>query len=494
MSVENRDPAAERAVLAGIARYGQNGYMETADIVQRSSFTLEPNQILYHIFESIIKAGSQTVDVASVLSTANILGHKDFFKTDSNKVLLRSILNLEIDQGNLRILAARVRKLEVARLLRAELKQADREIEQVTGEEPIEAIVGLAEKRIFNFGVNLGGSSSEEPVPINAGFEEYKEYLLANRGRPIGIPTGFPQYDLAIGGGVRPGINVTGGRLKSGKSTLGNTVVAHVAGKLRVETLYLDTEMSKEEQQIRLAANLSNIPVNTIEAGLFYDKAEHKERFDKAQQIIKDMPYSRINIFGKTVESVTSIIRRWLMKKVGFEDNGYAKPCLVILDYIKLLDQATVTKNIAEHQALGFLVSGLHDFAKQYNVPFYAFAQLNRDGINQEDSGAFSGSDRVGWFASNLAIFKKKSQEEIAEEAAIHSEFYNRKLIVTDARHGAGTEAGDYINMKFEGQFARVTEGKLRSDVYANQKPKGTVVEGAEAAKKRADEDSDFGF
>src|SRR6185436_14099005 len=104
MSIENRDPAAERAVLAGIARYGQNGYVEIADIIQRSSFTLEPNQILYHIFESIIQSGSQTVDIASVLSTANVLGHKDFFKTASNKDLLRAILNLEIDQGNLRIL------------------------------------------------------------------------------------------------------------------------------------------------------------------------------------------------------------------------------------------------------------------------------------------------------------------------------------------------------------------------------------------------------
>jgi len=494
MSIENRDPAAERAVLAGIARYGQNGYMETADIVQRGSFTLEPNQILYHIFETIIKSGSQTVDIASVLSTANVLGHKDFFKTDSNKVLLRSILNLEIDQGNLRILAARVKKLEVARLLREELRKADKEIEQITGEEPIESIVGLAEKRIFNFGVNLGNSTSEEPVPIDAGLEEYKEYLLANKGKPIGIPSPFKEYNKSIGGGFRPGISVVGARLKVGKSTFANETAAHVAGMLQVPTLYLDTEMAIEEQQTRLLANIANIPVNVIEAGLFYDNALSKVNFDKAMKTIASMPYTRINVFGKSVESISSIIRRWLLKKVGFEDNGHAKQCLVILDYIKLLDQSTVTKNIAEHQALGFLVSGLHDFAKQYHVPFLAFAQLNRDGINQEDSGAFSGSDRVGWFASNLAIFKKKSQEEIAEEAAIHKEFYNRKLIVTDARHGPGTEAGDYINMKFEGQFARVTEGKLRSEVYADQKPKGTVVEGAAEAKKRAADDDDFGF
>ena len=35
------DPAAERAVLAGICTYGESAYLDVADIVQEISFTID---------------------------------------------------------------------------------------------------------------------------------------------------------------------------------------------------------------------------------------------------------------------------------------------------------------------------------------------------------------------------------------------------------------------------------------------------------------------
>jgi hypothetical protein len=39
------DPAAERAILAGICTYGEDAYLDIADILQESSFTVDSNTI-----------------------------------------------------------------------------------------------------------------------------------------------------------------------------------------------------------------------------------------------------------------------------------------------------------------------------------------------------------------------------------------------------------------------------------------------------------------
>ena len=69
------DTAAERAVLAGVCTYGDTAYLEIADLLQESTFTIDSNKIIYqclkHIFE---KEQAQSIDVATILSTAQELG------------------------------------------------------------------------------------------------------------------------------------------------------------------------------------------------------------------------------------------------------------------------------------------------------------------------------------------------------------------------------------------------------------------------------------
>ena len=113
-------------------------------------------------------------------------------------------------------------------------------------------------------------------------------------------------------------------------------------------------------------------------------------------------------------------------------------------------------KDVAEFQALGFMMTALHNFALKYSVPILSFIQLNRDGITKESTDAASGSDRIIWLCSNFTIYKVKSDEEIAQDGEEHG---NRKLVPIIARHGQGLEDKDYINVKMKGQFAHLEEG-----------------------------------
>ena len=179
------------------------------------------------------------------------------------------------------------------------------------------------------------------------------------------------------------------------------------------------------------------------------------------------MPFKYKSIAGKSFDEVLSLARRWVIKDVGLDDFGKAKPCLIILDYIKLMDDGAISKNIAEYQALGFLMSSLHNFMVQYGVACLAFTQLNRDGITREDTDVASGSDRILWLCSNFSIYKRKTEEEMADESVSENNIsYNLKLIPIVARHGKGIDAGDYINISGNYEYGRITEGPTRNEFY----------------------------
>ena len=229
-----------------------------------------------------------------------------------------------------------------------------------------------------------------------------------------------------------------------------------------VPVLNMDTEMTEEDHQHRMSAMVSGLPINEIETGNFGKNPEYKDRIIKACQEIAQAPYYYRSISGKSFEDQLSIIRRWLTKEVGLNADGTAKDCVVIYDYLKLMDAQGVSADMKEYQLLGFMMTTLHNFAHRYKIPILCFMQLNRDGIEKEDTSAASGSDRIIWLCSNFSILKHKSDEEIQEDKLENG---NRKLKPIVCRHGAGMEFGDYINCHMTGYNARIIEGKTKFEL-----------------------------
>ena len=63
---------------------------------------------------------------------------------------------------------------------------------------------------------------------------------------------------------------------------------------------------------------------------------------------------------------------------------------------------------------------------------------------------------------SNFSIFKRKGDEEIAEDGP---DCGNRKLIPLISRHGAGLDENDYINFHMQGWCAKIVEGKTKLEL-----------------------------
>ena len=458
------DPAAERAVLAGICNYGEAAYLDIADIVQESSFTIDSNSIIFKCLKLLCENNQSKIDIASIYSTAQELGLSHILSKKEEAQHLKAIMDFPVSLENVRKFAAKIRKLEIARLLRKQLEQTQDKLLEVTGSEPISSIIGIAEDSIFNFS-SLLNDSDTGPEKIGENLDDYVKSLEENKVDQVGIPTGFPIYDQAIGGGLRKGtINVIGARPKTGKTLLSDNMGKNIAA-LGIPVLNMDTEMNKQDHIHRLLAMMSETEINNIETGKFAESPDKKNKIIKATNDLKGMKLYHKSIAGKPFEDQLAIMRRWLVKEVGLNDDGTAKQCVIFYDYLKLMDSAGISQDLKEYQVLGFMMTSLHNFAVRYQVPIVAFIQLNRDGITKESTDSASGSDRIIWLCSNFSIFKRKSDEEMAEDGPDNG---NRKLVPLISRHGGGLDDNDYINCFMKGWCAKITEGRTRLEVMNN--------------------------
>ena len=479
------DVGAERAVLSGIFQYGKDGYVDVSEIVSVDTFTIESNQLIYKCVEQAIK-NNPKLDVAVFLSAAHDLGLTEFFKEKTEIEYIRSLMNFPIELANLRSQAKKIRKLEIARIYQSKIKKAYSLLDKVSGNEPLDEIVSIAEKPIFDFAKEFKQGEDDRPQLIGNDIDDYVQYLIDNPNRQVGIPSPWYKYNETIGGGFRRRtVSLFGARPGVGKSCLADNIAIHVAHRNKIPILMLDTEMSKEEHHNRLLAYLSKTKINEIERGKFVTNKFQLEKIKNAARIIKEMPYTYKNISGRKFEEVLSIIRRWIYQVVGFDENGRTNDCLVIYDYFKLMETSAL-ENMQEYQAIGFQISDMHNFCVEYDVPVVAFVQLNRDGIDKELTSSISQSDRLVWLATAVTIFKHKSYEEIEEDGIENG---NRKLIPIKARYGEGMQEGNFINMYMQGEYAMIEEMRTNADVkLTGNNNQGFEVEDDEFAENQSSE------
>jgi replicative DNA helicase len=470
------DTAAERAVLAGICSYEDEAYLEISDLISESSFTVDSNAVVYkcikHIYE---KNDSLKIDIPSIYSAASELGLSSLITSKEEAQHLKAIIDFPVSKENIRKFAIKIKKLEIARALHKELELTQEKILDVKGSEPISSIIGLAEETVLNF-TNSLNDTDNNPVLLAKNIDDYLQNLIDNPIDQVGIPTGFPVYDHSIGGGLRKGtVNVIAARPKTGKTLLVDNMGYYIA-KNGVPVLNMDTEMSQEDHVNRIIAMSTETDMKDIETGKFNLSDDKKSKVKKAVEEFKSLPIYYKSIAGKPFDEQLSIMKRWVMKNVGLNDDGSAKECVIFYDYLKLMDTQGMSQDLKEYQVLGFMMTQLHNFSVQFQVPIVAFVQLNRDGITKESTDTASGSDRIIWLCSNFTIFKRKSDEEMAEDGPSNG---NRKLVPIISRHGGGLDDNDYINCYMKGWCAKIVEAKTKLELANKNSPKeGFIVDG----------------
>lgn len=460
-----KNVASERAVLAGLLQHGKECFLEVELFVNEESFTIENNKVLYKCIKHSFESGD-VVGYTEILSSAKSLNLDEFVEKNDMLKHITGVMNTPVNINNVAEHAKKLKRLEFARIMQGKLRDIYLNLNKVTGDEDIASILSIAENPIQDVCLSFMKEDDLSPKSIGEGIHAYLEHIKNNDGKSIGIPTGMSAFDKAIGGGLRRKcVDLIAARPKTGKSVLADNIALHIAGEYDIPVLMLDTEMSTEDHWNRIIANKSGVEINDVASGKFATDPEKVDSVTKSVEAIESIPYDYISIAGRPFDETLSIIKRWLLKRVGYDETGRLNDCVIIYDYLKLMTSSSINNNLAEFQVLGFQITSLHNFCVENDCPCLSFVQLNRDGITKESTDVVSGSDRLVWLCTSFSIFKDKSDEEKVTDGINNG---NKKLIPIVSRHGPGMEDEGYICLQMDGKFAKVREVGTIREIKSN--------------------------
>jgi replicative DNA helicase len=406
----------ESAALACVLKDPAN-YFEVEAKLSDQDFLRPHHRAIWTIIKSLVRQEVIILDTSTLLNQAVAL---DLEKKIGNANIsaydyINALFDKSIDPANIDFYLTRMQDASTkVKVLQAseEIAELTEQNRTLTGETmTASTIVEHAQEKFLQLAVST--MHEADAVPLSQGMDELLLEIEEAPSGLMGFSTGFARLDEAIGG-LAPGtLTVLGARPKTGKSAMLLNWAKHLAYDCGHPVLYVDTEMSTVEQQLRLLSILSSVRERDIKSGAYKHNEQDLDKVRYAQNI-KDTGLILHKYFPNfTPEGVAALTRKAHHQKRA--------ECL-IFDYIKLPDaDLQLVANVKEYQALGYLTVALKNLAGQLGIPVITAVQINREGANKGhvSSAHFADSDRILRYANTLlglAAKPKKEQEEAIEK------------------------------------------------------------------------------
>jgi replicative DNA helicase len=263
-------------------------------------------------------------------------------------------------------------------------------------------------------------------------FKDYESRLTnrLNRGEDHIVPTGIPELDNALTGGIRKKqVSMILGASGRGKS-LALEWFARTAILLGLNVVYYTLELTEEDLAMRFDSMYSRIipkELNTHHNIVLEKLSKFYPKYGSSLIIKAYLPGVA------TMSMIESHFRQLLSHGV--------RPDVVIIDYLDLLKPPAMYNDITKETDL--LIQAMGAFAKQFDQVVWTAGQLNRSGIVSEtpnESGVAGAISRI--FAADVAIFMAQTPEE--------SQLDELRLIISKSRNG---KKGISISIETDFQF-----------------------------------------
>lgn len=250
-------------------------------------------------------------------------------------------------------------------------------------------------------GLDVGTQYFEEISQRLADRAQYQTKLI--------IPTGIPDLDNLLGGGLKAGqLGVWAGGSSSGKSI----ALPHCGRRAIIngyKVVHYTLELDEKDIAERYDASFANIPIHELipESRTLEKKLDSLKGKYGNSLIIKQYP---------TGSATVSTLRNHIIQLHGL---GFV-PDLVIVDYGDLLKPHT--KYNDEYSDLGKIFEGLRGLAGEFSVPVWTATQLNRSGMSAElpDMEHVGDSIKKVQIADILIAICMTKEEREKNEARLH--------------------------------------------------------------------------
>lgn len=443
----------EEYVAAGLLKYGEEIWVEVGEILDKRCFIAPHTQLVFLLVENIIHS-DRVVDMTTLSSASLRIKRDEVFERYENKIA--DMLDVNIDFQNVVSYSKQLVKQSIIRELQGQLKSAYDKAAEMDGAEPLDNIIAVAEKPGYSILDMLNTADDRRPQSISTATHEVLE-RIENPIEMVGLPTPWPKFNRAIGGGLRNGgITLIAAAAKSGKSTFAKEVGVFLSRSIPV--LLIDTEMTLSEQVDRIVSSVSGVHIGKIETGKMARDEADKVKQTVNRLNVENYKFSHRCVAGYSFDEILATIKRWIYKDVGQDEEGKTNPCLVIYDYFKIMNHQKELTDLKEYEAIYYNASRLTDFAKELDFPVLAFVQLNRE-------EKIAQSQRLEWIAKSICYLYRKTEEELKEFPMAGT----GKLVPgQQLRYGHDAlEPGDYINLMFDKQTNSIKEGPTYFEIKA---------------------------
>ena len=351
---------AERALIGGIF-YNQELFEEIKDIVSAEDFYKIEHTAIYKAMEQVY-SDSKGIDA--------ILIDEEIKKSNSkNKEEILGVLSDILDE-----ITSSYNLLEYANLIKEKamlrrLGNVGAEITQLAYNDirPAEDIIDVAESMVLNLSKKILKNSIVDMK--TAGVDEIMrmERVSDNRGKTLGIPTGFIDLDRMTSGLNNSDLIILAARPAMGKTAFALNLALN-AGKEQKNVLVFSLEMPAQQLYQRLLSIESGIPQHKLK-NVYLEEDEWTKltvatlNLSKTSIFVADLPYTN-------VLEIRSYARK--MKSQNQLD-------LIIIDYLQLINgTGRGGSEFSRQQEISDISRSLKGLARELDVPVIALSQLSR--------------------------------------------------------------------------------------------------------------------
>jgi len=204
---------------------------------------------------------------------------------------------------------------------------------------------------------------SELVIPTLRLIEKYYQ----NKGKVIGVPSGFADLDSLTGGFQSGQMIVIAARPGMGKTSFALNVAEHASVDAKKAVGIFSLEMANQELMMRLLASRARVSSQTIRKG--FTSQEDLMRITHAAHELKDAPLYFDSTVGLSLAQLRTRARR-LKKKYNID--------LIIIDYLQLVLPPTNRRADNRAVEVAEISGGIKAMAMELEIPVIVLSQLNR--------------------------------------------------------------------------------------------------------------------
>ena len=221
-----------------------------------------------------------------------------------------------------------------------------------------------AEKALYEVSRDRASHGFASIAEILADYLDRLDYIHENRGKTVGVPSGFIDLDKLTGGLQRSDMIVVAGRPSMGKTAWALSLIHKSALRFRTKTAYFSLEMSKEQLVQRLLCMEGGLDSGRLRSGDITE-AEWGRLIQAAAAL------SETQIFIDDSASISTMEMRGKARRLQAEQGLD----LIVVDYLQLMQGRNSENRVQEISAISRALKGL---ARELNVPVIALSQVSR--------------------------------------------------------------------------------------------------------------------